>query len=112
MFPVGVGVHLIGVTTIIEASLLLWQINSVTDDASSKGEVAGPRFYYMSYACILPFAYSIFTFFKYWACRYDNLSARASLYNGNAAVFYSIIALYFWFLVYFANVEEHDWTVL
>jgi hypothetical protein len=104
--PIEVGVRVIACFTAINALLLLWQINGVTDDGSSKGERAGPKFYNMSYFCLSPFLYSMFQYIKNW--RNDSETSREQLIKGNMACFISVIALYTWMFVYFISIEESD----
>ena len=98
---------MMGWTTIINAALLLKQINGVTDDGSSKGVMAPPSFYYTSYFCWSPFLFGTYSFVSYW-CRGDSENARNLMVQGNTAVFFSIIALYVWFFAYFITIEETD----
>lgn len=102
--PIELGITVIGIFTLLNSLLLLWQINGVTDDGSSKGERAGPTFYNVSYICWSPFLFSIYQYFKYW--RKDSEHSRNELIKGNIAVFASIIALYSWMFVYFVSIEE------
>mgnify|MGYP006086254939 FL=1 len=105
--PIETAIGMIGWATIINAALLIKQINSVTDDGSSKGVVAPPSFYYTSYLCWSPFVFGIFSFVNHWV-RTDTESSRNLMIQGNTAVFFSVIALYLWFFAYFISIEETD----
>ena len=94
------------VTTCVNFLLLLWQVNGVTDDGSSKGERAGPMFYNISYMCLSPFAYGAYKYFVQW--RKDSEHNREEMIKGNLAVFCSVIALYSWMFTYFISIEDSD----
>lgn len=104
--PIEHSINIMGWVTIINAALLIKQINNVTDDGSSKRQVAGPSFYYTSYLCWSPMIYGIYSFVRFWLK--DSEHTRSLLVQGNTAVFFSIIALYCWFFVYFISIEETD----
>ena len=104
--PIELGVSVIGWFTLVNALLLIWQINGVTDDGSSKGERAGASFYNVSYICWSPYLFSLYQFFKY--SRVDSEYTRNELIKGNMAVFASVIALYTWMFVYFVSIEDSD----
>ena len=86
----------------------MYQINGITDDGSSKGEKAGPRFYYMSYICWSPWLYAIINFLRFM--KTDNFENRSGLIKGANAIAISLGALYLWFFVYFINIEDNDFA--
>ena len=104
--PIKNGVHIIGVTQIINALLVLRQVNNVTDDGSSQGEHAGPKFFYISYLCWSPWLFAIFTYLNF--LRKDTFDIRNEMVKGSTAVFFSLIALYGWFFAYFISIEQTD----
>ena len=107
-FHIIFGVKLIQIWWVINVAFLVWQINGVTDDGSSKGEVAGPKFYFISYLCLIPFVrsfWAMFSFNKYG----ESENTRAGLVSGSLASIYSVIALYIWFFVYFVTLQEENY---
>ena len=97
-----------GFFQIINAVAVMYQINGITDDGSSKGEKAGPRFYYMSYICWSPWLYAIINFLRFM--KTDNFENRNGLIKGSNAIAISLGALYLWFFVYFINIEDNDFA--
>jgi hypothetical protein len=104
--PIEIGVQVTAVFTCLNLLLLLWQVNGVTDDGSSKGERAGPMFYNISYLCLSPFAYAAFKYFMQW--KKDSEYNREEMIKGNMAAFISVIALYTWMFVFFISIEDSD----
>ena len=109
IIPIRCGVTLIGILTIIQYGLLIWQIHGVDDDGSSDHNQPGTQFYTISYVCVLPFFVNIITFLRYWlCCKGDQVRMRKHMMLTNKAIFYSVLALYLWFLLYFSTVAKHD----
>ena len=106
--PIKTGVYLIGLIQVINAVAVMLQINGITDDGSSKGEKAGPRFYYMSYLCWSPWLYAIWCFLRFM--KNDNFENRNGLVKGSYAIAISLSALYTWFFVYFVSIEDNDFA--
>ena len=104
--PIKTGVYLIGLIQLVNSIAILFQINGITDDGSSKGVTAPPRFYYMSYLCWSPWLYANFNFLKFIVS--DTFENRNALVRGSTAITISLTATYFWFFVYFINIEETD----
>ena len=102
--PIQLGVKLIGMWWVINFAALVWQINGVTDDGSSKGDLAGPQFYYICYFFLSWWAYA---FFKYavWMCN-DTFTNRNELVGACFVIMCSIGSLYFWLFIYFITLEE------
>ena len=103
--PLTAGIKLILAFQMLNFLGLFFQINNVTDDGSSKGEVAGPKFYYMSYACLSPHIFTFFYTFKFLLK--DNADNRENIVSGAFWAMSSICMLYTWFFVYFLSIEDN-----
>ena len=91
---------------ILDFFALFTQIDHVSEDAHSELEPLKPKFFVISYTCLLPFAYSFYSIYQFF--KLDCRKTVEMLVKGAMASAMSVAMLFLWFLTYFSSIATNS----